>query len=171
MCRSRRTNGATQTFRRSSLAASSSTPNAREGSTASSNIYIPPHIASSRNGIPAEARYSKDQLLDLLKQQQEAISHAQDLSALLVGGWDSRGTNSTNHDHSVREGGLNGLPQGVEICWEHSGGIQPLGLIEMTEDEKEVWKSSSVSLIGTNGLAAFLFIGEFAIEAACPKSE
>ncbi|KAL9095225.1 MAG: hypothetical protein Q9165_002481 [Trypethelium subeluteriae] len=138
LSRSRRTNGATQTFRRSSLAASSTNPNTRDSSTPSSNIYVPPHIASSRNGIPAEARYSKDQLLDLLKQQHEAVHQAQDLSALFVSGWDGRDTNGASYGESdLRERGVNGLPHGADICWEPNGGIQPLGLTEMTEEEKE----------------------------------
>ncbi|KAI9693165.1 MAG: hypothetical protein M1822_005161 [Bathelium mastoideum] len=140
---SRRTNGATQTFRRTSLAASSNHASLREGSTASSNIYVPPHIASSRNGVPSEARYSREQLLDLLRQQQEAVNQAQDLSALFVGGWDGRDRNGANHvDHNVRGEGPNSLPQGAEICWELNGGLQPLGLSEMTEEEKELFTTS-----------------------------
>ncbi|KAL9064805.1 MAG: hypothetical protein Q9157_007699 [Trypethelium eluteriae] len=114
-------------------------------SAAASNNSTPSRTDSGdgRNGVPAEARYSKDQLLDLLKQQQEAIHQAQDLSALFVGGWDGRDTNGANYgDLEPRERGLNGLPHGAEICWESNGGIQPLGLIEMTEEEKEHFTTS-----------------------------
>ncbi|KAI9706969.1 MAG: hypothetical protein M1820_004556 [Bogoriella megaspora] len=137
---SRRTNGTTQTFRRSSLAASNNA-NSRDGPTnIGSNVYIPPHIANRNGAPPVEIRYSKDQLLDLLRQQQEAVQHAQDISALFVGGWEGRDPNGINNTES--DGAPNGSAQGVDICWQRTGGIKPLGLSEMTDEEKEFFSTS-----------------------------
>ena len=146
--RNRRTNGATQTFRRPSLATNASgTSQSRDGSsltsrnsTDNSGVYIPPH----RNGALAEHRYSKEQLLQLFHTQHEADDLSDGLSSLFVGGWEPNATNgSSSTSWSRREDNSKDYALGADICWEREGASLPLGLNEMTEDEKDVCQSSS----------------------------
>lgn len=137
--RSRRTNGATQTFRRPSLATSISNPaHQREGSAASNTgVYIPPHAA--RNGAVAEDRYSKDQLLSLFREQKEANVFAVSLEDLYMGGWEPQATNGTPlMPWSKKDDHTRDSQPGADICWDHDGAVLPLGLMDMTEEEKEV---------------------------------
>ncbi|MBE7181014.1 MAG: hypothetical protein INR71_07370, partial [Terriglobus roseus] len=91
--RSRRANGATQTFRRPSLATSlSSSAPQRDAAaalptpTSATGVYVPPH--ATRNGAFADARYSKDQLLSLYKEQLDANALSSDLPDLFANGWE-----------------------------------------------------------------------------------
>ncbi len=148
-CRSRaRTNGATQTFRRPSLANNLS--NQRETSqtgtpSPSSGVYVPPHLNSNyqssygRNGATAESRYSKDQLLDLFRVQGKTGQPNANVNDLFVDGWSPGAVNG-----SINGGGWGKKEDhkeascGPDICWDHEGKVQPLGLIDMTDHEKEV---------------------------------
>lgn len=145
-----RTNGATQTFKRPPVAPSLS--HTREPSqnvtsnpsTPSSGVYVPPHLNTghhsnfSRNGPISESRYSKDQLLDLFRAQADSATSSKNLSDFFVGGWNpgdastnSNGTWSKKDDHKDSAAG-------PEVCWDHEGKVLPLGMIDITEEEKEV---------------------------------
>lgn len=138
-------NGATQTFRRPSVAtnpshtrdssqlASASTPTA-------SGAYVPPHLSSNtmssalRNG---DARYSKEQLLELYKAQREAGSLGKHVEDYFVADWDphtvsapANGVWGKRDDHKTSAG--------PEVCWDHGGQAEPLGLTDMSDGEKEV---------------------------------
>jgi len=97
--------------------------------------YVPPH----RNGTIADARYSKGQLLDLYQRQQNTNGGlSDDLNGLFVGGWQPDGANGTpaaswgRNDHNKE-------PQpGPEVCWDRDGRAEPLGLIDLDDEEKEV---------------------------------
>lgn len=144
-----RSNGATQTFRRPSLATGSS-HNQRENSVnhasnSSSNpgVYVPPHLNSNyqsslRNGTFSDTRYSKDQLLDMFRRQGESGGLGKNLSSLMVGGWDPGMSNDGGSGTwNRREDPKEGAP-GPEICWDAEGTVQPLGLVDMSDEEKEV---------------------------------
>ncbi|KAF2109925.1 hypothetical protein BDV96DRAFT_554111 [Lophiotrema nucula] len=149
----RRANGATQTFRRPShattLSGSTTAATSRDGSgslnASSSNpgIYVPPHAQSGRNGSVVEGRYSRSQLLQLFQEQQASDELRDGLSSLFVGSWEpniSNGTSSASwgrRDDHGREG-----QGGVDLCWDKDGGILPLSLNELTEEEKETFTSS-----------------------------
>lgn len=137
--------GATQTFRRPSVAttpshiresgqpASASTPTA-------SGAYIPPHMSS--NTIPStlrngEARYSKEQLLEMYKAQRETGSLGKNVEEYFVADWDphmvsapANGAWGKRDDHKSSAG--------PEVCWDHGGQAEPLGLSDMSDGEKEV---------------------------------
>jgi PERQ amino acid-rich with GYF domain-containing protein len=140
-----RMNGATQTFRRPSVAtnpshtrdnsqlASASTPTA-------SGAYVPPHLSSNtmstvlRNG---DARYSKEQLLELYKAQREGGSLSKHVEDYFVADWDPHtvsapmnGAWGKRDDHKTSAG--------PEVCWDHGGQAEPLGLTDMSDGEKEV---------------------------------
>jgi PERQ amino acid-rich with GYF domain-containing protein len=145
--RARRTNGATQTFRRPSHATSLSGSTAHSASReapASQNasnpgVYVPPHAQPGRNGSSAEGRFSRDQLTQLFRAQRDGDELADGLSSLSMGAWDSHATNGAagaswgrNHDHS------RDVQSGVEQCWDRDGSIEPLSLRDLTDEEREV---------------------------------
>lgn len=137
-------NGATQTFRRPSVATNpshirESSHSASVSTPTSSGAYIPPHMSSNsmssalRNG---EARYSKEQLLDLYKAQWEAGALSKNVEDYFVADWDPHMVTPPvngawgKHDHKTSAG--------PEVCWDHGGQSEPLNLTEMSESEREV---------------------------------
>jgi PERQ amino acid-rich with GYF domain-containing protein len=146
--RARRTNGATQTFRRpshaTSLSGSTSHSSSREtaapqNQSTSAGVYVPPHAQPGRNGSSFEGRYSRDQLTQLFRIQQESGELNDGLSNLYTGGWEPHATNGASgaswgrKDDHGRE-----MPSGVDQCWDRDGSILPLSLTDMTDDEREV---------------------------------
>jgi PERQ amino acid-rich with GYF domain-containing protein len=141
---SRRTNGSTQTFRRpSSAQTASNSANQRDSasSTARSSlenpgVYIPPH----RNGIvAAETRYSKDALLDLYRNMQDAHTLSDGLEGLYVSGWDPNHANgASSAPWGRRDDHGKDQQHGAEVCWEREGATLPLGLVDMTDEERDV---------------------------------
>lgn len=97
--------------------------------------YVPPH----RNGTLSDTRYSKDQLIDLYRAQQNSEGGLSDqLSELYVGGWQpdhangvpSAGWGRTEHSRD-------GQP-GPDVCWDADGSVQPMALYDMDDEEREV---------------------------------
>ena len=143
-----RTNGATQTFRRPSLA--SNTSFSRESNQPSANdytpsagVYVPPHLTSNhppspRNGASSETRYSKDQLLELFRSQAKKADNIVDIQKLFVDGWNPGAPNDTSNGSWAKRDDHREVAVGPEICWDHGGSIVPLGLMEMDDQEKEV---------------------------------
>ena len=131
-CRSRsRPNGATQTFRRTSQTLNQS-----------SGLYVPPHLntgasSSPRNSASVNTRYSKEQLLEIYRAQSETGAFDDQLPSLLTEGWapgaHGSSVNGWGRKEEVREGHA-----GADVCWQHDGMVQPLGLLPLDEDEKEV---------------------------------
>jgi hypothetical protein len=145
--RARRTNGATQTFRRPSHATSLSGSTAHSASrdaapsqnSSNSGVYVPPHAQPGRNGSSAEGRFSRDQLTQLFRTQRDGDELADGLSTLSMGAWDSHATNGAaaaswgrNHDAS------RDAQSGVDQCWDREGSIEPLSLRNLTDEEREV---------------------------------
>jgi PERQ amino acid-rich with GYF domain-containing protein len=148
-------NGATQTFRRPSVA--TGTSHSRDGnqpmsaSTPTSGTYIPPHLNSnyhsstSRNGSGNnESRYTKEQLLGIYRSRRDSGILGGDVSDFFVADWNPHeeatmvnGSWGKRDDH--KDSSL-----GPEVCWDHEGQFVPLGLLDMTDDEKEVRTSSPV---------------------------
>jgi PERQ amino acid-rich with GYF domain-containing protein len=149
-CRTRnRSNGATQTFRRQSLATAPSS--GRESNHAGpanvptlATTYIPPHLnanhqsSSLRNGLTGEVRYTKDQLLALYKYQRRAGALDAHLADIFTGDWDPfQGRESHNPAWGRREEGKD--PNvGPEICWDRHAAAEPLALIQLSDEEREV---------------------------------
>jgi len=107
--------------------------------TMSAGVYVPPHAQPGRNGSGFDARYSRDQLTQLFRIQQDSGELAHGLSDLYMGAWEPHATNGAasaswgRKDDQARE-----PPSGVDQCWDRDGGILPLSLTEMTDDEREV---------------------------------
>lgn len=146
--RARRTNGATQTFRRPSHATTPSgsapVPTSRDApapqtSTNSGGVYVPPHAQAGRNGGAVEGRYSRDQLVQLFQSQRDSDSIKEGLSHLYMGSWEPQTTNGAAGASWGRKDDLGREAQsGVDQCWDRDGSIQPLHLTELTDDEREV---------------------------------
>ena len=147
-----RTNGATQTFRRPPVAPSLS--HTREpsqnlssnSSTPSSGVYVPPHLNThhqssfSRNGPISESRYSKDQLIDLFRAQADPATSSKNLSDLFVGGWNPGDASTTSNGAWSKKDDHKDSAAGPEVCWDHEGKVIPLGMIDITEEEREVFR-------------------------------
>ncbi|KAI9849741.1 MAG: hypothetical protein M1838_006277 [Thelocarpon superellum] len=146
----------TATFRRPSHATSTSqvSHHAHQSQTttptsaSSSNVYVPPHQYQSSsafaNGASTDSRYGKDQLLGIYRTLKDAGELNKDLQSVLVAGWNPKAPNGTTtagwntRDESRKDGLING----PEICWEMTGEIDPLGFVEMTDEEREHFTSS-----------------------------
>lgn len=144
-----RANGATQTFRRPSLATNVS--NSREGShvgqgnaTPTSGVYVPPHlntnyqVNSLRNGSVGELRYTKEQLIALYKQQRDTGAIDQNLSSVFTGGWNPLDNRESASSAWGRRDEGKEPSVGPEVCWDHSAGAEPLALTQMSDEEREV---------------------------------
>ena len=143
MLRSRRPNGTTHTFRRPSA---NTTPQARDSTqqnAPSTGVYVPPHLNSShpahayRNGTSADTRYSKDQLLDVFQNQKDSGGLDRNLQDLFLGSWDSSST-----DNGVSTSVSKDQYPGPEVCWDYGAGSTPLGLMDMSEEERTLFTSS-----------------------------
>jgi len=148
--RSRRQNGATQTFRRTSAAVTTSNLTStitRDTSTSTQNrsstegapvgVYVPPH----RNGTVTENRYSKDQMIDIYRNLQESGRLQDEMSELYVDGWEPDTTNGVPTSPWVRRDDQRDAQVGAEVCWERNSITMPLGLNGMTVEEEEIFLS------------------------------
>lgn len=171
--RARRTNGATQTFRRpshaTSLSASTNQPPSRDAAappnpSTTSAVYVPPHAQPGRNGSSFEARYSRDQLTQLFRIQQQAGDLGDGLSDLYMGAWEPQATNGASSASWGRKddhGGAREAPSGVDQCWDRDGSILPLSLTDMTDDEREVSGRRQLHFVLTRLTCAFSLRSSF----------
>ena len=181
-CRSRaRANGSTTTFRRPSLATNlSHQRDVSQGNNSATNqnsgVYVPPHMSAnvqpsqSRNGA-ADTRYSKDQLLDIFRAQSRTNAAGPSIRNLYVDGWNPHTSKvMTNGGWSAKDGHEDGL-MGSDICWDQDGKVQPLGLFDMTEQEKEVrWDSCSIVLeFNAQLILGLLYFSQLSHQAACTE--
>lgn len=141
-------NGATQTFRRPSVATNPShnrdSSQTTSVSTSTVGAYIPPHMTSNqqpsglRNGLATgENRYSKDQLLDLYKSQRETGALGKNMADYFVADWDPHVETAVNGAWGKRDDQKDSAT-GPEVCWDHGGHVEPLALMDMSDEEKEV---------------------------------
>lgn len=117
-----------------------------------SGVYVPPHHyqnSTNRNSQNSESRYSKDIMLSIFKSQKEAGDLGKNLSTLFIDGWDpEKAHGSTNQSWSKRdEPGREGNSLGPEVCWEFRGGVLPLGLSQLSEEEREASDDSSLNTV------------------------
>ncbi|KAM0561282.1 hypothetical protein ACHAPJ_003160 [Fusarium lateritium] len=137
----RSTNG-TLTFRRSSttpLGQPSSQPplpsdHAVQPPTAESPVA--PVTASASTYEMPPARYTKEDLLDMFRPQKPA----DDATRLFASGWNPGQVNG----HAPRGWGKsndNHIPQEPGACWDQSGDVTPMGLQDMSLEEKEAFNT------------------------------
>lgn len=136
-------NGATQTFRRPSVATNAQNRESSQttsASTPTSAAYIPANPSSNtqaRNPSTSDARYSKDKLLEIFKNQRDSGSLGKNLTDFFVANWNPLEETSTTNG-AIGKDNPKGAALGAEVCWDHAGQFEPLGLTELTDDEKEV---------------------------------
>lgn len=88
-----------------------------------------------------DTRYSKNQLLDIYRAQEESGGLQADVSRLFVNNWNPEQSNGTNGRASWGKSGDGRDSYGPEACWDTNGLIRPVGLEEMSEQEKVVSQS------------------------------
>uniref|UniRef100_A0A093VH25 GYF domain-containing protein mpd2 n=1 Tax=Talaromyces marneffei PM1 TaxID=1077442 RepID=A0A093VH25_TALMA len=138
-----RTNGATQTFRRPSVATNLShnrDSSSQPTSTPTSTAYIPPHMTSNyqpRNGSTGDSRYSKEDLLSIFKGQRDSGALGKNMGDHFLASWNPLEDAGATNGAWAKKEDQKDSPPGPEVCWDHLGHYEPLGLIEMTEEERE----------------------------------
>lgn len=96
---------------------------------------------SAQMGLPpfdGSLRYSRGQILDIFKGKGSSTGAVDDL---FVGGWNTTQVNGASRGWGKSSEGT--VPQDPTVCWDANGGIPPVGLHEMTEEEKEVCTDQS----------------------------
>ncbi|KAL3960577.1 hypothetical protein ACCO45_005694 [Purpureocillium lilacinum] len=126
----------TLTFRRSST-----TPIAGQASNPpppSENAVQHPSIDESAAAQPViyeagSARYSKDELLDIFRTQKLGDGP----SRLFIPGWDPSSINGSS-GRAWGKSSDNHVPQEPNLCWEQTGETLPMGVQDLTVEEKDV---------------------------------
>ncbi|KAL2825180.1 hypothetical protein BDW59DRAFT_146548 [Aspergillus cavernicola] len=142
-----RMNGATQTFRRPSVATNPSHSRDPLSATTPTGGPYPSHMSSSlssvaRNGALGDTRYSKEHLLDLYKAQRDTGIISKNVTDYFVADWDPHTETPSSNGAWGKRDDQKDIPTGPEVCWDHGGQIEPLGLMDMTDDEKETFSVS-----------------------------
>jgi len=136
-----RTLNGTLTLRRSSAnpnAASAQSSVHIEQST-SDSIFAQYTNSTVAADTPADARYSKDKILDIYKSYQTvSVSSNDDVARLYVNNWNPEQSNNSTGRGWGKVNDSRDNNHGPEICWDQSGDVPPIGLEEMSELEKTV---------------------------------
>ena len=74
----------------------------------------------------------------MFRAQGRAAHPNHNVSDLFVDGWNPGSMNGIPNGGWGRKDDQKEVPIGPEICWDHEGSVQPLSLIEMSEEEKQV---------------------------------
>lgn len=139
----RSTNG-TMTFRRSST-----TPFNNQ----STSQPPPPADGPAPQAQPTPAdvvpfdgsfRYTKEQLLEIYKVSDTGA--AANVESLFVAGWTPAPVNGSAA-RNWGKGNESHVPQDPSVCWDSSGMVKPIGLQEMSVEEKELFNSDVNSTI------------------------
>ncbi|KAI0394175.1 hypothetical protein F5Y17DRAFT_429174 [Xylariaceae sp. FL0594] len=139
---SRTTNG-TLTFRRTSATPSSqafSQPNMSESAAPPDDLAA--LSAMSMGSTAAEnttsRKYTRDELLSIGQRLGRGFTaQSSGVSALFMSGWNPGQANGVSSRGWGKPADSNALPQEPDICWDAQGSTKPVGLQEMTEEEKE----------------------------------
>ncbi|RBR24438.1 uncharacterized protein FIESC28_02729 [Fusarium coffeatum] len=130
----------TLTFRRSSTTPigqpSSQPPPSTDHAVQPPATAESPVTASDSTYELPPARYTKEELIDIYRSQKPAV----DVSHLLAPGWNPGQVNG----HAPRGWGKpndNHIPQEPGACWDDSGDSTPMGLQDMSMEEREVFNT------------------------------
>lgn len=91
-----------------------------------------------RNGAGSDTRYSKEQLLNLYKAQRDSGALNKNVAEYFAADWNPRPDTSPVNGAWGRREDSKDNSSGPEVCWDHGGQMEPLGLVDMTDEEKEV---------------------------------
>ncbi|CAK7266591.1 kinesin-like protein [Sporothrix epigloea] len=126
----------TLTFRRPSAAIVNQQPQTASDASTPALPSVPgtPVARSNLPSFDGSLRYSREQLLDIFK---GAPPTTTDVSDLFVGGWSNAQLNGTPRGWGKASEAT--VSQDPTVCWDSSGNVMPIGLQEMTEEEKEIF--------------------------------
>ncbi|KAK3312550.1 hypothetical protein B0H66DRAFT_570859 [Apodospora peruviana] len=135
-----RSNG-TRTFRRQSTTPFNQSVSANSNDMPQTSATDAPPMSANSQSVnfdtPGSLRYSKEELLEISKNTRE-LSQI-DLSSLYLPNWNPTQVNGG----SVRGWGKTGdsahIPQDPTVCWDHNGLVAPIGLEEMSPEERELF--------------------------------
>lgn len=143
--------GATTPHRRPSLS-TTLTHNHSHNSSNPAGVLASSSNTFSQPSVHAQSfRYSKEQLLDVFKQQENEKGALEKNIEKLLGEWASGG-NESGGAASWGRTGEEASASGAEVCWEKNGGLRPMNLQEMDEAEKEVsncWRMRDGPICGS----------------------
>ncbi|KAK4180659.1 hypothetical protein QBC36DRAFT_319794 [Triangularia setosa] len=133
-----RSNG-TRTFRRPSTTPSNQNSASNPADLLQSSVSDMPPYSNSQpvygDATGPGAKYTRDELLDIYKNFQPI---KMDASSLFEPNWNPGHVNGSHP--SARQWGKGGdsghTPQDPTVCWDADGSVKPIGLEEMTEEER-----------------------------------
>jgi PERQ amino acid-rich with GYF domain-containing protein len=85
-------------------------------------------------------RYTREQLLDVYRSQEPRLRD-RDVTELYASGWMSGQVNGGSRQIWGKNDGH--VPQDPGVCWDTNGEVKPIGLQDMTDEEKEVCYATS----------------------------
>jgi PERQ amino acid-rich with GYF domain-containing protein len=107
--------------------------------TPSAGAYVPPHLnsgfqpGSARGSGGNDYRYSKKELLNFF-----TLQEIPDVTPYFLAEWNPLQETPTANGSWSKRHDFKDYNSGPEVCWDHSGQTQPLGLMDLTEEEKTV---------------------------------
>lgn len=139
-----RSNNGTMTFRRSSTTPfnnqSTSQPPPPADGPAPQAQPTPVDVVPFDGSL----RYTKEQLLEIYKVSDTGA--AANVESLFVAGWNPAPVNG-NAARNWGKGNEAIVPQDPSVCWDTSGTVKPIGLQEMSAEEKELFNSDVNSTV------------------------
>lgn len=138
----RSTNG-TLTFRRPITTPSNQASQAASDVASALPPLVTEALSAQSPSLPTDRslRYSRDQLLSLF--QANGIESA-DASNLFVSGWNPTHVNGTARGWGKSSEGT--VPQDPTVCWDVAGSVKPIGLQDLSVEEREVRAKSNVPI-------------------------
>ncbi len=87
-------------------------------------------------------------MLELFRSQQQIDGSLQDgLSDLYIGGWRPDAMNGNAGSSWMRNERSRDAQPVPDLCWDADGSVDPIGLVETDEEEREVCISSEIPLL------------------------
>ncbi|KAK1758761.1 gyf domain-containing protein [Echria macrotheca] len=136
-----RSNG-TRTFRRQSTTpfnqtASASTTDVSQNPTGDAPL---PSMQTQSAGYDGQAsfRYSKEELFEIYGRTGDATSPPE-VSHLFADTWNPNHVNGASGRGWGKSGDLQAIPQDPTVCWDPNGSVRPIGLEDMSAEEREMF--------------------------------
>ncbi|KAH6676552.1 hypothetical protein B0J14DRAFT_616038 [Halenospora varia] len=124
-------------------------PSTTPFATNSSQGDVPPSTTGQEAQVSQQApyeqstdmRYSKNQLLEIYRAQEESGALNGDVSRLFASNWNPEHSNGANGRTGWGKSNDGRESYGPEICWDANGNSRPVGLEEMSEQEKTIFST------------------------------
>lgn len=100
---------------------------------------VPTNPQSCSPDAPQSLRYTREELLDLYRAAPDLPQI--DVANLFAPGWNPAHLNGNSSRSWGKTAEASHAPQDPSVCWDPSGSIKPIGLQEMTEEERELFSS------------------------------